>query len=351
VTVDSSNTVELNNIFDTFLVGSDQVWNYNLSLKRQRYFLLDFSQDNKKRIAYSSSFGNSVTLDEDEDILRYLFSKFDFISLRENYIVPEFNEKVGIDVKQVLDPVFVCDNSVYSELIEQSNLKVESGYIFAYILDGNEEKNKILDYVSKVLNKRLIICTDATLNKKKRRIFNCGEVVGEIDLQDWLKYYKCADYVITDSFHGSCFSIIFKKQFVSIGNIERGIKRFISMLSGFNLIDRMVLDLEDVKNTHILENDIDYEKVYEIIKAEQEQSYNWLKSALETKKENIISDYDVTRKLISLYSKPKIYYTLKYYAYKFAYKLSFGKCHKRFKSKSLYWHEKLKEYRKSKGFI
>lgn len=347
-------TNELNNNFDNFIVGSDQVWNYNLTSLSNRFMFLDFAQSNKRKIAYSSSLGNEFTTNNDNhenEILAYLLNKFDAISVRENYAVDELKNKVNIDAIQVLDPVFVCDKKAYLDLIQKSNINVETDYMFAYVLDPTPEKNEILKYISSTLNLKLIVCTDATHNEKKKLLITQGEVLGEIDFKDWLKYYLSAKYIFTDSFHGTCFSIIFEKNFVSMGNIGRGIKRFNSLLENFEQEERLILSLEEIKNKKLLEIPVNYEKNKEKIQEQKDFAKNWLKNALENEVSKHISDYDITKELIGLYSKPELYYRGNYLLNKILYNLTLGQRKKEHKEKSIYWKDKIKKYKKSKGFL
>ena len=355
VAVDNNETNFLNNIFAKFLVGSDQVWRYDLTLTHAKHFLLDFARDNRLKVAYASSFGKTFDTDGDDfelELCSHFINRFDAISLRENYAPAILKEKTGIGSAQVLDPVFVCDMSVYEGLISQSKLDLSNeDYIFAYILDPNEEKNKFLEYVVKKLNKNIYVVTDATNNAEKVNKISVGKVLPDLDLQDWLNYYKNASYVLTDSFHGSCFSIIFKKNFITTGNIERGIERFYSLLGDFGITDRLITSLDDIEKRGLLSSEIDYEKVYSVIEEKKQYSFNWLKESLEIKKEKGLTDLDVSKWLLTIYSKSEGFYKNNYRLYKILYKLSLGKFRKQNKQKMKYWKEKLNEYRKYKGLF
>ncbi|MCD8377929.1 MAG: polysaccharide pyruvyl transferase family protein [Candidatus Gastranaerophilales bacterium] len=354
ISVDNSETYKLNDYFETFLLGSDQLWRYDLTMLYDRFYMLDFALSNKRKISYATSFGNDFTSggnEEEMHVLSYLLNKFDAISVRETYAVDILKHKTGISAAQVLDPVFVCGAGVYKELIDKSRIETGSGYIFAYILDPTDEKNSVLEHAARTLNKKLYVTTDAEDNSRKRKLITEGEVLGEIDVEDWLKYYQNSDYIITDSFHGSCFSIIFKKPFAALGNVERGIKRFYSLLDGFNLTSRLFTSLEDLKSKDLLHKNINYDRVYKIIDEQRKKSLDWLKQSLELPLKKGLNDYDIVRKLIAIYSKPERFYKYRYYFNRLMYKLTFGRCHKYFKSEMNYWHIRLREYRKYRGFL
>ncbi|MBD5401708.1 4Fe-4S binding protein, partial [bacterium] len=289
-------THKLNNNFKTFLCGSDQLWNYSLDLCKSKYFLLDFALSNKRKVAYATSFGEKWHTKgqiNEHYICNFLFNRFNNISVRENYAIDILKNQFNIDSIQVLDPVFVCNPETYHNLAEKSELHLNEDYIFAYILDPTPEKNQILKYISEKLNKKLYVSTDADYNKIKRSKITEGHILDEISIEDWLNYYKHANYIITDSFHGTCFSIIFEKQFTSIGNRNRGIGRFNSLLETFNLKDHMCETLEDIKNNDMLNLIIDYNEVGKNIENKKLISRNWLKEALEKPINEEIKEYDL----------------------------------------------------------
>lgn len=354
IEADMSKLSELNNHFDTFLVGSDQVWNHQLCSFKDRFFYLDFTTSDKRKIAYASSLGSNFNVQKgvETKIVQYLLKRFDKISIREDYAIPELKSHIDIDADLVLDPVFVCDKEVYNNLADNSTVNPDKNYIFAYILDPDPKKNEILKYISEKLGKKLYVATDASHNEYKKSKITEGVVLDELEVQDWLKYYKNSDYIITDSFHGTCFSIIFKKQFISVGNISRGVKRFESLLNKFNLTSRMVLSKKDIVNNELLDKYIDYDETYKILDMEKEQSINWLKDALFTPKNSNWNDMDMTRYLLSTLSYPENYYKKKYKFYKFLYKLTLtGKLHKMYKEKMYYWKGKLEDYNRNKDFL
>lgn len=354
ISVDHSSTHILNDKFSTFLVGSDQVWNYSLCLQWNKFFLLDFATSNKLKLSYASSIGNNFdTLKSKEDKLmcKYLLNKFDNISVREDYAVKILKEVFNIDSIQVLDPVFVCNPNYYYNLADKSKIETDEDYIFAYILDPTPEKNKILEYAATQLGKKLYVATDATDNNIKKQLITAGYVLGELDLEDWLRFYRDAKYIVTDSFHGTCFSIIFNKEFISMGNIERGIRRFESLLSGLELQDRLFESFEDLKYRDLLNKKINYERTNKILTQKKEYSLNWLLNSLKIQKENALTDYDVCRRLITIYSHSKDYYKRRYRLYNFLYKITAGRLRKRNREKMKYWEAKLVQYKKYKTFL
>jgi len=315
--IPSTHTCFLNTVFDTFLVGSDQVWNWHLTLCWNKFLLLDFACKHKKKIAFASSIGNDFDTNGSSaelEICKAYMSKFDNISIREDYAVRILKDKLGISSIQVLDPVFVCNNDVYYDLAAVSQVTLDEDYIFAYILDPNEEKNKILQNIASKLGKKIYISTDATNNSQKRKLFfSENNVLDEIPLEDWLKYYNNASYIITDSFHGTCFAIIFNKQFISLGNSKRGNKRFEAMLSSFGLLDRLTDNIDRMEQ--LLQLNINYSRVNDIILEKRQFAYNWLNQAL-CKEKNINFVDSLLQQLIPLKMNTYLFFTSVFYHFK-----------------------------------
>lgn len=271
----------LNSQCNAFISGSDQLyadwaWPYWGQTNH-----MDFAEPAKNIIGYASSFGNTYEADENFTMKSsYFLHRFNSLSVREDYAVDIVKENFGLDTVQVLDPVFMCDVNEYLKLVDKSPVKKENDYILSFFLDPDEKKREALLYLSKRFDlpyTNLIHAMDFEINKEK---LNLDNIKANADVEDWLAYYKNADFIITDSFHGTCFAIIFKKQFISVANTDRGERRFESLLRGFGLMDRLVYDLDEIQNNEKLFEPIDYDKVYKIIGEKKEFSYKWLHNAV-----------------------------------------------------------------------
>lgn len=270
----------LNKHCKTFISGSDQVFNPTLWEYSGPEYFLDFVDPENNIVSYASSFGNSYDLNNSHhtDIKQWL-QRFNAISVREDYAVDICKQAFDLKAEKVLDPVFLCRTSAYEELINHSELKVKTPYILSFILDPEEWKRElILDVSSKVglPYTNLINAIDFEKNIKKLGLDN---TMSNIDIEDWLYYYKNAQFIITDSFHGTCFAIIFKKPFISIANKQRGENRFISLLSEIGLLGRMIYELNDVKKFDLF-SPINYDEVYDKLTPKTNDSLNWLKAAV-----------------------------------------------------------------------
>lgn len=219
----------LKNNLDAIIVGSDQVWRpiYNYDIKDMYlYFAKDL---NIKRIAYAASFGTDEWeyTEEQTQICENLAQRFDAISVREQSGVELCKKYFNIGVDFVIDPTLLLTAKEYNKLL-MGIPESKSRYLFAYVLDKTEEKIKYVKTVAKDMGMDIVIKgADAQL-------------AVDDSIENWLSHFRNAEYIITDSFHGSVFSIIFNKPFVALGNKFRGVCRLNSLLGIFSLENRLV---------------------------------------------------------------------------------------------------------------
>lgn len=280
---------ELNTLCDAFVLGSDQLWNYGVTKIFGHSYFLDFAGEDKKKIAYATSFGSSRFSAPWPFLKKAVacMQKMDAVSVREADGVKVCRNLFGVRAEHVLDPVLMSDLSILSDLAEKSKRREEAPYIASYILDPDAKKREALLYVSKKLDKKLVNMLDGWYqkfpeNKKKLGLDNVPEKLQE---EEWLWYIKHSDFVITDSFHGTCMAVLFHKPFIAIGNPERGTSRFESLLGSLNLNGRYVERAEQIPEKPELLEALDYKKVDEILEKERVRSRNWLKEALQGKKQ------------------------------------------------------------------
>lgn len=264
------------NHFDGYVVGSDQVWRPRYSPCITNYFL-DFAEnDSVRRIAYAASFG----VDEWEfsvDVTprcAQLAKKFDAVSVREVSAVGLCNTHLGVDAVQVLDPTLLLEKEDYISIVEAEQEPKSVGNLFCYVLDKADEKDQAIAQVADALHLQPFTCMpslNATLDNLRKDVDACVFP----PVTQWLRSFHDAEMVITDSFHGCAFSIIFNKPFWVIGNVARGMARFHSLLSIFGLESRL-LDVNNLANVD-WQTPIDWDKVNAIKHDWQEKSKEFLK--------------------------------------------------------------------------
>lgn len=250
---------------DIYCTGSDQVWGKIGSKEYDETYFLDFAPNGKKCISYAASFGKSKINDDVIKKLPTLLSKYDSLLVRENTAVNIIRKFGFKNVKEVLDPTLVLDKDSWEKMIEP--VKESKKYIFVYQLHHNKFFNKYARYVSKETGLGLIRVNPSIYFK-----FKPGKFRYKVNPGQFLDYIKNAEYVLTDSFHGTVFSILFNKKFVDIlPNVTS--TRITSLLDLLHLNDRIIYDKLDCEK---LLKKIDYPEVNNILEKEKEKSLNQL---------------------------------------------------------------------------
>lgn len=265
--------------FDYCIVGSDQVWRYKYAKDSIEDFFFSFLRDSQvPRMSYAASFGID-TLDEypeeKKDICRELLRSFSGISVREDSGL-RLLEDLGVSkAKMVLDPTLLLTKEHYFENLIKNKQSIPSydKYVFKYILDESEGKTIISEKISNTLNYKTIKLQAQTGDPKQM------EPIAPVE--EWLSMIYYSEFVVTDSFHGTVFSILFNKPFVVIGNAARGLTRFESLLSMFNLENRIVSP--DSFGNDLLKSPIDWDVVNKEIDEKREASLKFLVDTLKAK--------------------------------------------------------------------
>lgn len=265
-----------------FVSGSDQLWNPYLQEFSGPEFFLSFVNAHNLKLSYASSFGNVDTVsNEFKEKYRPYLERFNAISVREDYAVDICKKDFGLNAIQVCDPIFLCEKAEYEVVAEASKLVLPENYILNFLLDPNEEKVHGYKYVKEKMNiPSSINFTDLQNVEMRMEKFGGEKVYGNAEIEDFIKAYANAKFVITDSFHGTCLAIIFNKPFVSIANKERGEKRFISLLKWLGLSHRMIFDLNELYDRPDLLKPVDFSMANRIIAESKERAMDWLGAEL-----------------------------------------------------------------------
>ena len=284
---------QLNKFCDAFVVGSDQLWNVGLSRPYKQMYYLDFVNDVNKRIAYGTSFGKKYKGTREELIISSNnLRKFDYVSVRDKLSLKIATEQFGVkNVVDVCDPTFLCSLEEYQKLIDLAENKQEGKYILAYFLDPNPEIGEQLRKIAAEKDCKIVVVLDEppwTWEKNSAAleisVDDRIEIKREVTLYEWMWLYSHSKAVLTDSFHGTIFSLIFQKPFMTLINNKRGGERFISLLTPLNLTGR----LYEVPSDFTLHNDmldgLDYTEPAKKLDEIREKSMKWLENALFGKK-------------------------------------------------------------------
>lgn len=271
--------VTLNEGLKGYIVGSDQVWRPAYSATVSSFFLDFLPNPQFVKISYAASFGiDTWPFTEEESIkLGNLLNGFKAVSVREDSAVALCKTHWGIDAKLVLDPTLLLDKQDYMNFCDLKSDE-NSKNVMVYILDKNTSKINIVKEISGLLDLSIneVGAKDKFWNVGSKEIEKC--IVPPVS--EWISGFMNAKFVVTDSFHGMVFSILFEKPFICIGNKMRGITRFTSLLKLFKLEDRLIYSFDDF-DRNIINKPIDYEQVNLIRQQEKIKSISFLLKALE----------------------------------------------------------------------
>lgn len=263
---------------DGYVVGSDQVWRPRYCPSVSDYFLGFTRGRHVKRIAYATSFGvdSWEYSEEDTSMCQQLVKDFDAVGVREDSAVMLCKDNLKVDVQHVLDPTMLLTSEDYVAIATEDRSTPSYGKLFYYLLDSNEEKTRVVNAISKALDIKSYGC----MPEKAYR----GEVLKNRDRYtfpspaQWIRSFMDAEVVVTDSFHGTVFSILFNKPFWVLGNVRRGNTRMESLLRMFELENRMIAS-EDINQTDWSEP-IDWNKTNCMLSDWRSRSMQFLTNAL-----------------------------------------------------------------------
>lgn len=257
---------------DIYCTGGDQVWgNMPIAKKEQDAYFLEFAPEDKKCISYASSFGTETLNQKQLNELSSKLQKYSKILVREHTAV-DIIKKCKIDnVECVLDPTLLLDKNKWQKLIYDSNIKVKGKYILVYQLHKNKQFDKYVKKLAKKTKLKLIRVSPAM-----QSLVRPGKLIFMPKPKEFLKYIKNAKYIVTDSFHGTVFSILFEKEFIDIlpKTTSERIKNILKVLK---IEDRILTDFEDFET---INKEINYNLVNELLKKEKEKSKKLLLEAI-----------------------------------------------------------------------
>jgi hypothetical protein len=264
--------------FDAFVVGSDQIWRsiyFHLHWTYLPDAFLDFTNGwNVKRISYAASFGRDDIgeyTNEELVAIKKDIQMFDSISVREESGI-NICKSLGVNARCVIDPTMLLSPDDYLSLLKTGNKSVKDNILCSYILDSNKDIEELKKKLAE-RNHLQIIETNSRIEDPNAPL----EQRIQQPVENWLSAFAKASLVITDSFHACVFSILFHKQFVVVGNKDRGLARISSLLAMFGLTGRFI---NNPKDYHELPA-IDYHKVDSMLVSKREEAMEYLTKNLQ----------------------------------------------------------------------
>jgi polysaccharide pyruvyl transferase WcaK-like protein len=264
--------------YDVVICGSDEIWNiYSPIIGFDSAFFLDFIDKTKtKKSSYAASFGFTSSLKQDDiqSISKFL-PEFSYISVRDSNSKKIVSEIYDGPISKVLDPTFLIQEH-YHSLIKPINLTRR--YILIYSNGLNNHHSKIISYLAKKLDLYVI-----SVGVSRFKIAN--KTIIDADPIEWLNLFKNADFIFTEFYHGTIFSIIFKKQFWVLPHKDKQTK--INDLLIDLKLEKRILNIENLvpqesaEELESLLEQVNYSLVFPNLNQRLEQSTQFLSNVLQ----------------------------------------------------------------------
>lgn len=253
--------------YDVYIAGSDQVWNESFVLHAERSptfsYYLDFVPDDRKRIAYATSFGADHLSTGISAQAKQLLSKFDHIGVREN-TGKLILEGMGIDATVVVDPTLLMRREFYEELLADRRPCERSG-VFSFILHSHQHT------------------AFAVSDQVQAMFFQARDSHKQVSIGvlDWLARIRESDVVVTNSYHAVLFSIVFRTPFIAVPVEASGMNdRLDTLLCSVGLGDRIVDRMDKAKVARLVEDAVDWQYVDRALDCLREDAESFLAEAL-----------------------------------------------------------------------
>ena len=253
--------------YDAIIFGSDQIWNPLLTSKEDNIFCGNFSKNNSLFISYAASTSPGILNTSYSNYFKDIANRFDSISVREQSLVEYFHSIGAKSATLVLDPVLLLPQEKWKNIAIPSTKK---NYLLIYTVPQNPKVRELAEMIAK--QKKLeIIEIRPTVNLKPTK-----KSLDTVSPNEFLGYFSGASFVVTTSFHGTAFSIIFQKQFVTLQLGTAQDDRAQNLLNQLGLKDRLV------DHTHLInpESDIDYKKIQKKLDALIKHSKSFITKSL-----------------------------------------------------------------------
>jgi hypothetical protein len=260
---------------DACIVGSDQVWkDVFIDSEWVKIYFLDFLPNGINKIAYAASFGGDTWTAKKNttQYIRNALQQFNAVSVRELSGVKICSEILGVKAQLAVDPSLLIGRDFWERVVDKNNSNDHARNIVFFLI--NKKKRKVFMQLIAMIKKK---------SGKEAREISRHNLLGRFfePIPIWLRKIKDAEFVITDSLHGICFSIVFEKQFIIyMPNKNETLTRIISLLSQLGISERLISNANEEKVDNLLRDKIDYSQVNKRLEEMREGSMNFLKNAL-----------------------------------------------------------------------
>lgn len=267
---DKDNVTEAKDEADVFITGSDQVWNYLIVNKDSAYYL-DFATE-KTTCSYAASFGISEIPKEYRTFYKQNLRKIDFISVREKNGVGLVESLIGQRAEVMPDPTLLINQKTW-EMLSIAPAQKEK-YILVYKIT---KADRLLKF-AKTLSKKTGLSIVYIPNDLKSG--SIGHLKTNVGPEEWLGYIKHAEYIVTNSFHGTVFAVLFNKKFFSevSDKVNPSTSRLQSLLVMFGLEHRTIDQYTDI----VLDEELDAEKIKDVLATQRSYAHEYFRKVFKS---------------------------------------------------------------------
>jgi hypothetical protein len=259
--------------YDVYVVGSDQVWNPNCNTSLEPYFLT-FAPNSKRKLSYASSFGVSSVPVEAQEKYRDCLNNIECISVREKQGVNIVKQLTGRDARHVLDPTLLLEKKQWEKIAHYPELK--KPYVLLYVLTDSQYTTQLAKEMASKLGYDIVrICKNAAREDKDASIHN----VIDAGPSEFLGWFLNSSFVLTNSFHGTAFSVNFNRPFYSVLRANKdNNSRQQDFLDSLKLKGRIL----EKGNAFPLKEDylVDYNEANRLLDEQRDKSITYLLNAI-----------------------------------------------------------------------
>lgn len=260
--------------YDVYVAGSDQIWNpvcVNDKGQIDTGYFLDFAPSEAKKISFASSIGGHKYSEVEAASVKQLLSRFEHLAVREKDTQIYLKKLLNRPVKHVLDPTLLLDKQDWLNAVGVASDAERVGYILLYTVPKVSLINDAVNYFAKKLNLKVIsleqgLTAGAKVNKQIR----------DAGPKEFIELFANASFVITDSFHGTCFALNFEKPFVAVSPGKHS-NRIESLLNLVGLDDQLLKDGNEISKKPV---EMDMNTAIERLNVAREESMNYLENCL-----------------------------------------------------------------------
>lgn len=264
-------------LYDVYIVGSDQVWNPAFFEAANDAYFLNFANESSLKIAYAASIAEEIS-EESFDIFEKNLKNFNAISVRESSAKDEIQPITDKDIMVTLDPTLLMKQDFWKTIIPAAPLP--KPFILVYDLVKDERIIKVANSIAKELNCKIISYS------YHKGYENWHSTFAGCHPTEFLRLYRDAEFVVTSSFHGTAFSLLFEKKFYTIPHPTRG-SRMIDLLNTVGLSDRIISSLDNEVDSN---SQIDYAEANKKLSEMRNDSMCFIDNAIHNHYEDLTDE-------------------------------------------------------------